>query len=222
MGLNAAVLELLSTHCRRSEPGTALAAGYPDVLVSEEDMRRIMGTSEFPSDANQSAIMSAHGGLYPQVYSAPDVFDALGYKLTVVDINNARGCERITDLNYPATLGSYDLVLDHGTVEHVFNIGEAALSLARSVKVGGFLVLHLPLAFMCHGFYNINPEWHISLCRHCGFDVLFLAAWEMKQGYLPINVRHRFPNPPDKTLMSMVAVRVREGSQGYPIQDQYA
>ncbi len=222
MGLNAAVLELMATHCRRSEPGSALVAGYPDVLVSEADMKRIMGTSAFPKDKNAQAIMQAHGGLFPEVYDAASVFDSLGYKMNVIDIKASRGCENIRDLNYPVTLGSYDLVLDHGTSEHVFNVGEAGMSLARAVKIGGFLVMHLPLAFMCHGFYNLNPEWFLALCRHCGLEVIFLSAWNGRDGYLPINVRHRFSNPPDHSLISMVAIRKRDGSGGYPIQDLYA
>ncbi len=221
MGINAAVLELLVTRCRRSEPGTALVAGYPDMLVSATDMLRIMGTNAFPRDKAAEDIMRIHGGV-PDIYDAASVFDSFGYALNVIDIKVSRGNESIRDLNYPVTLGSYDLVLDHGTSEHVFNIGEAGLSLARAVKAGGFLVMHLPLAFMAHGFYNINPEWYLALCRHSGLEVLFMAAWNAKDGYLPINVRHRFSNPPDRTLMSMVAMRKREGSQGYPIQDMYA
>lgn len=220
MGVNAALLELLETRCRRSEPGSALVAGYPDMLVSETDMHRIMGTSAFPRDPAAVDIMRTHGAT--EAYDATAVFDALGYKLNVIDIKDSRGNETIRDLNYPANLGSYDLVLDHGTSEHVFNIGEAGMSLARAVGPNGFLVMHLPLAFMAHGFYNLNPEWYLALCRHSGLEVLFMAAWNAKDGYLPINVRHRFPNPPDRTLLSMVAVRKREGSQGYPIQDLYA
>jgi len=224
MGLNAAVLELLSTHCRRSEPGTALVAGYPDVLVSADDIQRIMGTKAFPRDKSALAIMQTHGGLFPEVFDAASVFDSLGYALNVIDIKASRGCEVIRDLNYPIDLGSYDLVFDHGTSEHVFNIGESGLSLARAVKIGGFLVMHLPLAFMAHGFYNLNPEWFLALCRHCGFDIPFLSAWTANEGYLLINAREHFPfhNPPDRAHISMVAVRRREGARGYPIQDMYA
>ena len=222
MGLNAAVLELMANFCRRSEPGEALVAGYPDVLVQPEDMLRILGTDGLPMDRNAEAILVTHGAhANPTTYDAEAVFDTLGYKMNVIDVHADRGCETIVDLNYPATLGSYDLVLDHGTCEHVFNIGEAGLSLAKAVKVGGFLVMHLPLAFMAHGFYGVNPEWFRSLCRQCGMDILFLSAWNEKHGYLGIDIRTRFSNPPDKTLMSMVAIRRTEGTAGYPIQDLY-
>jgi len=218
MGLNAAVLELLSTHCRRSEPGTALAAGYPDVLVPAEDMQRIMGTKSFPRDKSALAIKRTHGGMVQEVFDAEALFDSLGYTLNVIDINATRGCEVIRDLNYPADLGSYDLVFDHGTSEHVFNVGESGLSLARAVKIGGFLVMHLPLAFMDHGFYNLNPEWFYALCRHCGFKIAFLSGWSAKEGYFPTNISVL----PERAHVSMVAVRHSEGSKGYPIQDLYA
>lgn len=225
MGLNTAVLELVATHCRRSASlgvGRALVAGYPDLLVHERDLERIVGTADFPTDRASDQIKALHGITdLDRIYDPFAVFQALGYDLEVVDIRRERGCETVANLNYHQDLPEADLVIDHGAIEHYFNIAQAAANLARAVRVHGFIVQHLPLNMMNHGFYNINPTWFYSFYEHSGFDVITVSAWHPLEGYLSVPAHQRFTGIPENSLVTMLARRVSTGRPGYPVQPIY-
>ena len=61
-----------------------------------------------------------------------------------IDLNEEHGAIK-HDLNYPleevSLYGKYDLVTDHGSCEHVFNIAEAYRTMHRLCKVGGLIVI---------------------------------------------------------------------------------
>lgn len=170
--------------------GKALAAGYPAIMI--EDL---------PSDAHE-------------------VFKGLGYELDVIDIYRHSGCERIFDLNTPCDLGQYDLVLDHGTLEHCFNIGQAAFNLASAVKLNGFIVQHLPMSMFNHGFYNLNPTWFNSFYPQNGFQILHLEAMAGDR-FFQIPLKARFDLKDNNTLLTMVAKKTEEKQITFPIQERY-
>jgi hypothetical protein len=61
----------------------------------------------------------------------PDNIDRVnlrGSSLNVVDLFQHKGWERIVDLSYPQDLGSYDIVLDCGTIEHCSNPAQAFIN----------------------------------------------------------------------------------------------
>lgn len=68
----------------------------------------------------------------------------------------------IHDLNVP--IGPewherFDMVIDGGTLEHVFNFPVAIANCMNLVKTGGHLLLFSPSNNMCgHGFYQFSPE----------------------------------------------------------------
>ncbi len=223
MALNAAVLELIVKHCRRSRaaPGTALVAGYPDLLVTAADLLRLGIIDADPPEADGTIRIAASHGWVGQVFDSAWLFDRLGYAMSVVDVQQHRGCEIVADLNYPQDFGLFDLVLDHGTSEHCFNIAEAAVNLARSVRMGGFMVQHLPLNMFGHGFYDLNPEWFSGFYAHMGFAVTFLRAWHQHHGYLEMPLDGRFAGIPDNCLLSMVAIKRAEAKPGFPTQGIY-
>jgi hypothetical protein len=56
-------------------------------------------------------------------------------------------------------LGKYDLAIDGGTLEHVFNFPIGIANLMRLASVGGFCYTHSPCNSMAgHGFYQFSPE----------------------------------------------------------------
>jgi SAM-dependent methyltransferase len=53
----------------------------------------------------------------------------------------------------------YSVVVDGGTLEHVFDFPMAIRNAMRMVRVGGHLILHIPVNnFPGHGFYQVSPE----------------------------------------------------------------
>ena len=224
MGVNARVFDLIVQHCKQG--GKALSAGYPDMLVPLENLMNGLGGQAItiPKDEASDTIINMHG-LAGKLKYAPDaraVFKALGYDLTVIDIYQERGCERIVDLNYPAEIGEYDLVVDHGTIEHCFNIAQAAINLASAVKVGGHIVQHLPMSMFNHGLYNLNPTWFWSFYPKNGFEILHMEgfAYPNQIGELP---KHDlFTVTAQNMLITVVAKRVEKKPISYQMQQKYA
>lgn len=223
MGINSRVFDLIATHCRREEPGRALIAGYPDMLVDEATYRKHCGSAPISEDKAAAAIQKRHawGGLVADPHTA---FAHQGYKLTIIDIAAEHGEEQIVDLNqtsyrYEVLRQKYDLVLDHGTIEHCFNIGQAALNLVGAVAEGGWMVQHLPFSMANHGFYNVNPTWFYDLAEANGLEVIHFEGFRRGE---PIEMPRygRFVGP-EEALCTMVARRVKDMPPTMPMQHIY-
>ena len=81
-----------------------------------------------------------------------------------MDISNYEGANLIYDLNNPIDLGrTYDLVIDGGTLEHIFNVPIALENISSLLKVGGKIIHFSPANnHMGHGFYQFSPELFAS------------------------------------------------------------
>jgi SAM-dependent methyltransferase len=79
-----------------------------------------------------------------------------------VDYSDFEGAAFLHDLNqpFPAHMQDrFDLVLDGGTLEHVFNYPAALKHSLELVRVGGHFITVTPAnGLMGHGFYQFSPE----------------------------------------------------------------
>lgn len=107
----------------------------------------------------------------PESYS---FFEMLGVELVVFDFKKWHGEEVILNLNDPVDTSLYqafDLLIDPGTTEHVFNIAQAMKSIAMMVNVGGYIYHQTPLVHINHGFYNLSPTFYSDFYKLNGFDI---------------------------------------------------
>ncbi len=100
--------------------------------------------------------------------------------LRALDRSDYEGAALAHDLNapLPAQLHEqFDVVIDSGTLEHVFNLPVAITSCMQLVKRGGTLFLSSPANNMCgHGFYQFSPELWFRLFRNVnGFTLTRLV-----------------------------------------------
>jgi SAM-dependent methyltransferase len=98
----------------------------------------------------------------PQPEFADDFFGLLGTReLTAIDASSYEGAH-VHDMNLPipeSLRQQFDVVLDGGTLEHVFNFPTAIQNAMEMVRVGGHLFLQTPANnFLGHGFYQFSPE----------------------------------------------------------------
>ena len=74
--------------------------------------------------------------------------DFLGFKATdYMDVSKYEGANVIHDLNthVPAYLhDKYDLVIDGGTIEHIFNVPSAFENVNKMLHVGGYFLAFNP------------------------------------------------------------------------------
>ncbi len=81
-----------------------------------------------------------------------------------IDASDYEGATHIHDMNVPLAdnpemTGAFDLVIDGGSLEHVFNFPVAVSNLAALCCVGGYILSANPANNMCgHGFYQFTPE----------------------------------------------------------------
>lgn len=113
------------------------------------------------------------------LYFAEDLMNPLGFRVDALDASPYEGANIIHDLNLPIPdhfSGRYDLVIDGGTLEHVFNFPVAISNVMKLVKTGGDIFLFTPANNQCgHGFYQFSPELFFRIfAERNGFELLRL------------------------------------------------
>ena len=97
------------------------------------------------------------------------------------DFNDYEGATCIHDLGRELLVEQrYDTVIDGGTSEHIFNIGQSLINAGRLSKIGGNILHFLPANSFCgHGMYQVSPELFYSLYSSAnGFSAkVFLAKY---------------------------------------------
>jgi len=122
------------------------------------------------------------------------LFKTLGYPdMEAVDFTDAEGAQHVHDLNKPvpaALKGKFDVVIDGGTTEHIFHIGQALESCHAMLKPGGVMMSFVSADnWFGHGFFQSGPDVPWRYWHHCrGYEMLEVAAQERrgKQRYVPI------------------------------------
>ena len=85
------------------------------------------------------------------------------------------------DLNYPTGLAErFDIVINGGTAEHVFNVWQFYKSCHDLALPGGLMVHNTPFCgWLEHGFYNFNPTFYWDLAAANGYGVVLLVYTEL-------------------------------------------
>jgi SAM-dependent methyltransferase len=103
--------------------------------------------------------------------------------LTMLDNSTYEGATYVHDMNQPLPsdlVEQFDVVIEAGSLEHVFNFPVAAANLMNSLKVGGTLFSTVPANNLCgHGFYQFSPELMFRVfSRENGFQLRNLSLIE--------------------------------------------
>jgi SAM-dependent methyltransferase len=124
---------------------------------------------------------------------AERLFTLLGASaVDAMDVSTFEGASVVHDLNQPvpdAWHTQYDLIVDGGTLEHVFNVPVAFGNVMRMLKVGGRFVSVTPTEGWCgHGFYQFSPElfWR-TFTRTNGFSVVEMYATTGRGDYYAVS-----------------------------------
>ena len=82
--------------------------------------------------------------------------------VTSIDASDYEGANMVHDLNRPIPdelEARFDVVVDAGSLEHIFNVPVALESYMRMVKPDGRVILVTPANnYFGHGFYQFSPE----------------------------------------------------------------
>ena len=166
MGVNCGNLILLAEYARRAPLGSVLTYG------------RLINTL---SAKNRRTVMESHG-IPESVLATPeteDLFAALGAdQLTSLDIGT--DCDLSADLtdDFASTeamrphLGRFDVIIDYGTSEHVFNFTQALVNAYNLLADDGVYIFDLPLSgWVSHCLYQFTPSYFLSVGASPYFDL---------------------------------------------------
>jgi hypothetical protein len=229
MGIHINLAVVLHDWLRRhAVVGPVLTLGVQHLSFRADELDRALGrSSKQPSDASCKPP------------TAGELFGDLGLgPVTALDRSDYEGAEIIFDLNRPdsppETRQRFGLIVNGGTLEHVFHVPNALANLNSMLKPGGAILHVLPCHnWVDHGFYQFSPTLMFDYYAALQFDVLESAMMifnpRRNEGHL-WEIR---ATPPglfgaggldDRTYLHVVLVRLgNTGSEcATPIQSLYA
>lgn len=119
---------------------------------------------------------------------ADGVFRALGAtQVDALDYSHFEGATIVHDLNSGQRPdGQFSVVVEAGTLEHVFHVPNALATIMSLVQPGGHLIAISPTdGHSGHGFYQFSPEfWFRAL--NPGFDVERVRLHEVTRGWFDV------------------------------------
>ena len=113
--------------------------------------------------------------------------------VTSYDVSDYEGVDYVCDFNDKLEVNkTYDLVIDFGSLEHIFNIFQAVKNISQLCKVGGHIIHSNPSNEFCgHGFYQFSPEFYYTLySEENGFSEteIYLAEYPEYKKNIKFNV----------------------------------
>ena len=177
MGIDIAFAQRLIASRRHLDAArTGVMLGRQEMTVRPryfQRLNRVLGEAGIKEDIE--------GLLQPDGF-CERFLSGLGYPdMQSMDASAFEGCDLVHDLNDPlpdTMRGAFDVVVDGGTIEHVFNTPRALDNVFHMLRDGGvFISVNGMTGWAGHGFYQFSPElvwryWHDA--RAC--EVLECAA----------------------------------------------
>jgi len=138
------------------------------------------------------------------------LFARLGYPpIEALDFTDKEGAQHIHDLNkpVPASLKArFDIVIDGGTSEHIFYIGQALDNCHAMLRPGGLMLSFVSCdGWFGHGFFQTGPDVPWRYWHHArGYEMLEVSVVARK-------VALRLTAIPDPTGVPRGGVRALSG-----------
>lgn len=173
------VLALLADKVTSDRIGIAFL-GYTDIMLNDGELADLgVDPTALVNRANYENLRAIHGR--PDVNVVPTLSSLLAallkkpFDLTVFDFTQYEGSEVCHDFNFrtPAEFdGRFDIVIDNGTCEHIFNLPQALINVHAMLKTGGLAYHSGPLCWPNHGFYGYNPTLFADFYEDNGCTIL--------------------------------------------------
>jgi hypothetical protein len=152
--------------------------GRQEFHLSRKQFQRIMADFQMPVSDEQAAKILEKRCCYTEEF-----FRHLGAKeVHSFDNSNYEQATHIHDMNQPIPddlKERYSLVLDSGSLEHVFNFPTAIRNCMEMTKTGGYFIGITPANdFFGHGFYQFSPELFFTMfTEENGFEMTKLLVY---------------------------------------------
>jgi hypothetical protein len=167
---------LIECHKRGASFARTVTIGRQHLLMDNQTLRRYVMDIEIDYNVPSGTI---HG-----VY-ADELFRYFGAeKVDSLDASSYEGATILHDMNKqipPELKQRYSVVLDGGSLEHIFNFPMAIKNCMEMIEVGGHFIGISPANnLLGHGFYQFSPDLYFSIfTKRNGFvvkEILFCES----------------------------------------------
>ena len=245
MGLMPSLLALLvDLHRELDFEGPVLTLGNQDVYATYDDLRTMFAERGVPARETDS-IRPHTSKMFEEAWPertrdyvhAATFFSMLGLRgYTDLDLYSPDAEPGIVhDLNRPVPAdleASFGLVLDSGTMEHVFDVRTCMRNIVEMVRLGGW-VIHISPANgqIDQGFYQFSPSFFFDYYTANGFDrpAAWLLEWNVRDSWEPFAAidytygmyMNGLLDPDRAVLTCFLARRARDVPEQIPTQGFY-
>lgn len=151
--------------------------------------------------------------------------------MTAIDFHGTESALKL-DLNTPFDLRRrFDCVMNLGTAEHVFNIGQVFKTIHAHTLPGGIMIHGLPFTgWVDHGFYNFNPTFYWDIAQANQYKIVVMFYYELNPpNILQLNTReqiHSMAKANQLGANSLIYAVFKKSAEdqdfNFPIQGYYA
>lgn len=112
-------------------------------------------------------------------------------ELQAIDFHGTTLAQKL-DLNAPITLNRrFEVIINHGTAEHIFNIGQVFRTMHDYTLPGGLMFHESPFTgWIDHGFYTLQPTLFFDLAQYNQYAMHGMIIGDLTDGSV-IQVRSR-------------------------------
>jgi len=200
MGIILSHAKYIATMCKQNNiTGTLVSLGWQDIFITLQecrDMSIAIGldipisedrTNQLKKLINSNQHISStpsmkKRGLISDIY----YYNTLGFSTKdVIDIDPSQASIAF-DLNQTgilaATKKQYDLVIDAGVMEHVFDTRNVLLNMTDLAKTNGYII-HIMISnnTMDHGFYQFSPTLFQDYYTANKYEIIDISILELRR-----------------------------------------
>lgn len=194
--IKSAVKLMLKEHATYRFTDPVLMLGVPEIYATFEELVSWSKQFNVPVRMPDQVTLSPNNQARQFGWvTAQTFFDMLGLKeLLSTDIEGAdHAADQHQDLNDPLPdnlINRFNLVIDPGTLEHVFDMKTAFTNITRALRVGGNVVHFLPIYSFNGGYFSINPNVMMDYYALNGFSEIkaYIIMWDR---YRPFTGEYR-------------------------------
>ncbi|MBF0270374.1 MAG: hypothetical protein HQL44_17475 [Alphaproteobacteria bacterium] len=194
-----------------------------DSFIQDEALKEEL-TGRFQSlDANGPTYLFDIARLFYDIIFQPAERQA-------IDLNGTPDAMRL-DLNEPIDLGrQFDICINNGTAEHVFDIGNFFRTMHDCTAPGGIMFHEAPMTgWLDHGFYNFQPTFFFDLAAANDYQIIGLFVCDLSAvSVAPLTSRksahqmaQRLELPDNANLFAALKKPLEERSFRTPRQGYY-
>ena len=180
--------------------------GSQELQLKKEDLKQLFDNAGLKSDLVEK---------YPNINNWPEkprcsskfFYESLGIKeYQCMDMNGDYGAI-VHDLNKPfedrSKFNKFDIVTDHGSCEHVFNIAECYRTMHNLTKPGGYIIIHQAV-FKGNGYFKFDESFFEGIAAANNYKIIFNSYVIATGNKTKNGSNHEFHIPRNRELFNVL------------------